>query len=68
MTKILYDIKCLDLAEAFLEDHSHLNTAANADELAGLIQKTIEDFIQYEQDNYEPPDPPGFEGGFADNH
>jgi hypothetical protein len=65
---VAYDSKCLDLATAFLEDTPHLWTDTRCDELAGLIQKTIEDYIETENDNYEPPDPPGFEGGFAENH
>lgn len=28
------------------------------------LDKTIQDAL----DNYEPPDPPGWEGGFAGNH
>lgn len=28
----------------------------------------LNDEIAYALDNYEPPDPPGWEGGFADNH
>ena len=63
-----YDPKCYDLAEAFLEDVPHLNSDARRDELAQLIQSVIEDFIALEQSNYEPPDPPGFEAGFAENH
>jgi hypothetical protein len=63
-----YDQKCFDLAEAFLEDEPHLATERRTDELAALIQSTIEDYITYEQGNYEPPGPPGFEAGFADNH
>lgn len=68
MTVKLYDQKSYDLAEAFLSDEPHLNTEGRRDELAKLIQTTIEDFITHEQSNYEPPDPPGFEAGFADNH
>lgn len=41
-----YDTKCYDLAEAFLEDESHLK--AKVGELAQLIQTTIEDWINYE--------------------
>jgi len=65
---VAYASKCLDLATAFLEDTPHLLTDTRCEELAGLIQKTIEDYIETENDNYEPPDPPGFEGGFAENH
>ncbi len=63
-----YDTKCYDLAETFLEDSPHLATAKRTEELAALIQTTIEDWLDHEQNNYEPPDPPGFEGGFADNY
>lgn len=63
-----YDLKCYDLAEDFLGDEPHLNTEKRRDELAQIIQTAIEDFISSEQSNYEPPDPAGFEGGFAANH
>lgn len=63
-----FDQKCFDLAEAFLEDQPHLATAKRTDELAQYIQNAIESFIEVENDNYEPPDPPGFEAGFAENH
>lgn len=63
-----YDSKCADLAEAFLEDEPHLWNDRRVEELAILIQKTIEGYIAHENSNYEPPDPPGWEGGFADNH
>lgn len=64
----LYDTKCYDLAEAFLEDTPHLNTEARRKALASDIQDAIDTFIDYEQTHYEPPDPPGFEAGFAENH
>lgn len=63
-----WDQKCFDLAQAFLSDTPHLETNRRTEELAQLIQTTIEDWIALEEGNYEPPDPPGFEGGFADNH
>lgn len=63
-----YDVKCYELAEAFLEDEPHLNTKGRRSDLAQIIQTAIEDFISTEQSNYEPPDMPGFEGGFASNH
>lgn len=63
-----YDTKCFDLAEAFLEDQPHLATEKRTDRLAARIQEAIEEWIAHEQSNYEPPDPPGFEGGFAANH
>lgn len=68
MTTKTYDPKCFDLAEAFLDDEPHLATDRRVDELAALIQRAIEDYIAHEQSKYEPPDPPGFEAGFADNH
>jgi hypothetical protein len=68
MTAKTYDSSCYDLAERFLEDSPHLNTERRKDELAALIQSTIEGWIEHEQSNYEPPDPPGWEGGFAENH
>ena len=66
-----YDSKCWELASYFLEgdqDIAHLATTNRLEKLALEIQQTIEDFIETERDNYEPPDPPGFEGGFAENH
>lgn len=63
-----YDSKCHDLASAFLEDEPALFTDRRCNELAALIQQTIEDFIADERRNYEPPDPPGWEAGFAENH
>lgn len=63
-----YDVKCYDIAEAFLGDEPHLDTEKRRSELAQIIQTAIEDFISSEQSNYEPADPPGFEGGFAANH
>jgi len=52
-----YDQRCYDLAEVFLDDSPHLNTERRRDELAQLIQSTIESFISYEESNYEPPRP-----------
>lgn len=51
-----FDTKCYDLAEAFLEDEPHLNTEGRRNELAQLIQTTIDDFIACERGDYEPPD------------
>lgn len=62
------DSRCYDLAVVFLGDEPHLDTQDRLAQLAALIQQTIEDFIDCARDNYEPPDPPGFEAGFADNH
>ena len=63
-----YDPKCFDLAEDFLDDHPHLANDRRVEELAQVIQRAIEGYIADEQSNYEPPDPPGFEAGVADNH
>jgi len=63
-----YDTKSFELAEHFLADTPHLATFKRTDELAALIQQTVEDWITHEDSNYEPPSPPGWEGGFADNH
>ena len=63
-----YDQICYDLAEVFLEDVPHLNTETRRAELAAAIQYVIETWISCELSNYEPPDPPGFEAGFAENH
>jgi len=68
MTTKTYDTKCADLADHFLQDTPHLWTDGRVAALAAEIQQTVEDFIADEQRNYEPPDPPGFEGGFAPNH
>ena len=50
-----YDTACYTLAAMFLEDVPHLQTDERTDALASLIQQTIEDYIAYEQNNYEPP-------------
>lgn len=63
-----YDSKCYELAALFLGDEPHLHTDGRIEELAILIQFHIESFIAHEKSNYEPPDPPGWEGGFAENH
>ena len=66
--KTSYDARCYELAELFLEDQPHLNNERRRDELAQAIQRAIEEYIGEEDRNYEPPDPPGWEGGFAENH
>jgi hypothetical protein len=64
-----FDSKCYDLASAFLEDEPvAYGDDRFCQELAARIQQTIEDFIAEARSNYEPPDPPCFEAGFADNH
>lgn len=67
-TSKTYDTKCFDLAALFLGDVPHLHTTDRIGELAALIQQTIEDFIADSERNYEPPNPSGFEAGFAENH
>lgn len=64
-----HDSKCYDLAAVFLSDEPALDTTKRCDELADLIQQTIEDWIAYERANYEPPETgDAWTGGFADNH
>lgn len=63
-----FDSKCYDLASTFLEDEPNLFSHDGCTELASRIQQTIEDFIEEARRNYEPPDPRGWEGGFAENH
>jgi hypothetical protein len=41
----LYDPKCTELARYFLEDQSENEDKAAVNELAGLIQEVIEDFM-----------------------
>lgn len=43
--KYTYDPRCFDLAALFLGDEPALHTGENMDELAHLIQQTIEDYI-----------------------
>lgn len=43
--KYTYDPKCYDLAALFLGDEPALHTGENMDQLAHLIQQTIEDYI-----------------------
>lgn len=40
----LFDIKCLNLAHDFIDDHPHLRPIA--DDLAGTIQAAIDDWIE----------------------
>jgi hypothetical protein len=50
----LFDPKCFDLAQAFLEDSPALrNVPGKADELASEIQQCIEDWLQGESDRAE---------------
>ena len=64
----MYDPKCYALAEDFLEDEPLLNRESCRKELAQEIQTAIESWVNEARKNAEPPDPPGFEGGFAKNH
>lgn len=68
MTVKTYDPKSYDLAEHFLDAEPNLNTNAARHDLACTIQQAIEDWFEDKRRNYEPPDPPGWEGGFAENH
>jgi hypothetical protein len=43
--KPTYDSRCHDLAAVFLGDEPTLHTPTNIEELASLIQQTIEDYI-----------------------
>lgn len=45
-----YDPACYDLAARFLSDWPEKNTEANRDQLAALIQRTIEDDIEFGMD------------------
>jgi len=47
MRKSNYDQQCYDLAKSFLNDEIPAGKPADVDELAQLIQTTIEDYIQY---------------------
>lgn len=49
----LFDQKCWDIANAFLDDEPHLHTTDNFNELASLVQTTIEDFIADKNRNYD---------------
>ena len=51
--KKAFDSRCFDLAEIFLEGEPHLATLDKTNELASLIQQTIEDFIAYERNHYD---------------
>lgn len=68
MTAKTYDEKCYDLASVFLEDEPELFTMHHNHLLACAIQTAIEEYIEDAKRAYEPPSPPGFEAGFADNH
>lgn len=54
--QVEYQVTCeeryYDAASALLEEHSHLFTHKNANELGQLIQ----DWIARKRDNYEPSD------------
>jgi hypothetical protein len=69
MTKMkTYDSKSYDLAKQFLQDEPNLDTLDGCEDLAITIQQAVEDWFEDKKRNYEPPDPPGWEGGFAENH
>jgi hypothetical protein len=48
-----HDQKCWDLASAFLDDHQHIHTTDNFNELADENQRTIDDFIADKLNNYD---------------
>jgi hypothetical protein len=50
-----YDSKVYDLADAFLRDTETLFTMDCCHRLAAHIQQEIEDWIQFELDQREPP-------------
>jgi hypothetical protein len=41
-----FDPKCYELAKTFLADHPTINIERNIDELAGIIQTEIDDWIE----------------------
>jgi hypothetical protein len=47
MRQPTYDPRVYDLAELFLSDESEINTEKNRHELAVLIQRTIEDELEW---------------------
>jgi hypothetical protein len=61
-----YDSKCYDLAIHFLDD-AGMFWDKDAQELAQLIQNTIEAWIEDKNGDREPPEPDGeaFRGGEA---
>jgi hypothetical protein len=61
-----FDPRCYDLAELFLEDEQHLGTADNIEELAGILQTTIENFIYYK--NAELAEEEAYAAGQAADH
>lgn len=63
-----YDEKVYDLASLFLEDAPDLFTMHHNHHLACAIQTAIEEYIADAQRNYDGPNVPGFEAGFAENH
>lgn len=48
--KPLYDVECLHLAEHFFRDHP-LGTDENVEELAALLQRTIEEHIAFKEED-----------------
>jgi hypothetical protein len=54
MSAKTYDPACYDLAASFLSDHPEKNTEANRDQLAALIQRTIEDDIEFGMESTVP--------------
>jgi hypothetical protein len=50
----MFDPKCHELAAAFLEDETGINSAAKIDDLAQTIQSAIESWIEFERYDQEP--------------
>lgn len=63
MTAKSYDPACYDLGALFLSDCPDKNTETNRDQLAALIQRTIEDYIEFGME--ASPLPNGEQGGAA---
>jgi hypothetical protein len=48
-----HDVKCYELAEAFLSEEPSINSPANCSKLADQIQGVIEDFIESERGSHD---------------
>ena len=60
--------KSYELADHLLSKTPHLATTKRIEKLAQWLEDAAAAWIDEEEANYEPPDPPGWEGGFAENH
>jgi hypothetical protein len=61
-------IDSLDSMAGLLEDASRLEQIEAMLDARSDAELDRQEQLEAARDNYEPPDPPGFEGGFADNH